>query len=73
MFVTLHDLLKGDAPPSHLTAPGGRPAGFPWMQVAGQVWGGWIVIDVDASLVECHSDKQGAAPDELVVGLFLDQ
>lgn len=39
-----------------------RPQGFPWVEVAGQVWDGWIVIDVDASLVECHSDKQGAAP-----------
>lgn len=26
------------------------------------IWDGWIVLDVDASLVECHSDKQGAAP-----------
>jgi hypothetical protein len=39
-----------------------RPGGFPWVQVAGQVWHGWIVIDVDASLVESHSDKEGAAP-----------
>jgi hypothetical protein len=39
-----------------------RPDGFPWLQVAGQVWDGWIVVDVDASLVESHSDKQGAAP-----------
>jgi hypothetical protein len=39
-----------------------RPDGFPWVQVAGQVWQGWIVLDVDASLVESHSDKEGAAP-----------
>jgi hypothetical protein len=39
-----------------------RPDGFPWIQVAGHTWHGWIVIDVDASLVESHSDKQGAAP-----------
>ncbi|HET6481781.1 MAG TPA: IS1380 family transposase, partial [Actinoplanes sp.] len=39
-----------------------RPAGFPWLQVAGKVWDGWVVVDVDASLVESHSDKQGAAP-----------
>jgi hypothetical protein len=38
-----------------------RPAGFPWLEVAGQVWDEWIVVDVDASLVESHSDKQGAA------------
>jgi hypothetical protein len=39
-----------------------RPGGFPWLQVAGHAWDGWIVMDVDASLVESHSDKQGAAP-----------
>jgi hypothetical protein len=39
-----------------------RPGGFGWVRVAGQSWTGWIVIDVDASLVESHSDKQGAAP-----------
>src|SRR5690606_19579584 len=39
-----------------------RPDGFPWLRVAGQTWHGWTIIDVDASLVESHSDKQGAAP-----------
>jgi hypothetical protein len=39
-----------------------RPEGFPWVRVAEQVWHGWIVLDVDASLVESHSDKEGAAP-----------
>jgi hypothetical protein len=39
-----------------------RPQGFPWVSVAGQVWDGWLVIDVDASLVESHSEKEGAAP-----------
>ena len=39
-----------------------RPEGFPWVEVAGRVWEGWIVLDVDASLVETHSDKQGSAP-----------
>lgn len=37
-----------------------RPGGFPWVAVAGQTWTGWIVVDVDASLVESHSDKEGA-------------
>jgi hypothetical protein len=37
-----------------------RPGGFPWLQVAEQSWTGWIVLDVDASLVESHSDKEGA-------------
>jgi hypothetical protein len=39
-----------------------RAAGFPWVEVAGHVWDGWLIIDVDANLVECHSDKEGAAP-----------
>jgi hypothetical protein len=39
-----------------------RPGGFPWVEAAGQTWAGWIVLDVDASLVESHSDKEGAAP-----------
>ena len=38
-----------------------RPQGFPWLRVASHDWDGWIVIDVDASLIESHSDKQGAA------------
>jgi hypothetical protein len=37
-----------------------RPGGFPWLRVAEQTWTGWTVIDVDASLVESHSDKEGA-------------
>jgi hypothetical protein len=43
----------------HLAA---RPEGFPQVEVAGHVWAGWVVVDLDSSLVECHSDKQGAAP-----------
>lgn len=39
-----------------------HPSGFPWVSVAGHTWDGWIVLDVDASLVESHSEKQGAAP-----------
>ncbi|WP_347624484.1 transposase, partial [Nonomuraea sp. B1E8] len=35
--------------------------GFPWLVVAGKVLTGWIVIDVDASLITAHSDKQGAS------------
>jgi Transposase DDE domain group 1 len=36
--------------------------GFPWLAVAGKVLEGWIVIDMDATLVTAHSDKEGAAP-----------
>src|SRR5271165_4185714 len=39
-----------------------RPAGFPWLAVAGKLLAGWLVIDMDATLITAHSDKQGAAP-----------
>ncbi len=38
-----------------------RPQGFPWLTVAGKVLTGWVVIDLDATLITAHSDKQGAA------------
>ena len=38
------------------------PAGFPWLEIAGKALTGWIVIDMDATLVTAHSDKEGAAP-----------
>ncbi len=37
-------------------------AGFPWLVIAGKVLEGWVVIDMDATLVTAHSDKEGAAP-----------
>jgi len=39
-----------------------RPGGFPWLAVAGKTLTGWLVIDMDATLVTAHSGKQGAAP-----------
>jgi hypothetical protein len=38
------------------------PAGFPWPEVAGKALTGWMVIDMDATLITAHSDKEGAAP-----------
>jgi hypothetical protein len=38
-----------------------RPQGFPWLCVAGKLLSGWVVIDLDATLITAHSDKQGAA------------
>lgn len=38
-----------------------RPAGFPWLAVAGKLLTGWVVIDMDATLITAHSDKTGAA------------
>ena len=38
------------------------PAGFPWLVIAGKALAGWLVIDLDATLVTACSDKEGAAP-----------
>ncbi|MFG3691227.1 transposase [Micromonospora sp. NPDC047740] len=38
-----------------------RPGGFPWLCVAGKLLTGWVVIDLDATLITAHSDMQGAA------------
>src|SRR5438128_3061605 len=40
----------------------GTPAGFPWLVIAGKALTGWLVIDMDATLVTARSDKEGAAP-----------
>jgi hypothetical protein len=34
----------------------------PWLVIAGKTPAGWVVIDMDATLVTAHSDKQGTAP-----------
>jgi Transposase DDE domain group 1 len=38
-----------------------RAGGFPWLLVADKLLDGWIVIDLDATLITAQSDKQGAA------------
>jgi hypothetical protein len=38
-----------------------RPEGFPDVVIAGNAMGGWIVLDIDASLVDAASDKESAA------------
>jgi len=38
------------------------PGGFPWLSVAGKTLTGWLVIDMDATLITARSDKEGAAP-----------
>jgi hypothetical protein len=40
----------------------GTPGGFPWLEIAGKTLAGWLVIDMDATLVTASSDKEGAAP-----------
>ncbi len=37
------------------------PAGFPWLAVAGKRLAGWLVIDLDGTLITARSDKEGAA------------
>ena len=38
------------------------PSGFPWLAIAGKLLAGWLVIDLDATLITARSDKEGAAP-----------
>jgi hypothetical protein len=38
------------------------PAGFPWLTIAGKLLAGWLVIDLDGTLITARSDKEGAAP-----------
>ena len=40
----------------------GTPGGFPWLAIAGKTLTGWLVIDMDATLVTARSDKERAAP-----------
>jgi Transposase DDE domain group 1 len=37
------------------------PGGFPWLAIAGKILTGWLVIDLDATLITAHSGKEGAA------------
>jgi hypothetical protein len=38
-----------------------RTGGFAWLTVAGKLLTRWVIIDLDATLITAHSDKQGAA------------
>lgn len=38
-----------------------RPGGFPWLTVAGRRLSGWIVIDLDATVITAASKKERAA------------
>jgi hypothetical protein len=37
-----------------------RPGGFPWLTVVGKILTGWIVIDLDATIILAASKKEGA-------------
>lgn len=36
--------------------------GFPWLAVAGKTLPGWVAIDMDATPITAHSDKEKATP-----------
>jgi hypothetical protein len=36
--------------------------GFPWLEIAGKSLEGWVVLDMDGTLITAHSDKDGAVP-----------
>ncbi|MEV7124185.1 IS1380 family transposase [Kitasatospora griseola] len=38
-----------------------RPGGFPWLVVAGKRLTGWVVVDLDATIILASSKKEGAA------------
>ncbi|KIE22896.1 transposase [Streptomyces sp. MUSC 125] len=38
-----------------------RPGGFPWIEVAGRRLKGWIVVDLDATVITSATRKEGAA------------
>jgi hypothetical protein len=38
-----------------------RASGFPWLEIAGRILTGWIVIDMDATLITAYSRKENAA------------
>jgi hypothetical protein len=35
------------------------PAGFPWLRIAGKLLAGWLVIDLDATLITAHRPALG--------------
>jgi hypothetical protein len=46
----------------HVWEQAGAAGGFPWLEIAGKSLDGWLFIDLDATLITAHSDKEGAAP-----------
>ena len=49
----------------------GTPAGFPWLEIAGKTLTGWVVINMDATLVTARSPALGTrswSADRLLAG-----
>ncbi|MFJ2028694.1 hypothetical protein [Streptosporangium sp. NPDC087985] len=36
--------------------------GFPWLNVAGKVLTGWVIIDIDATIIGAHSASRAPPP-----------
>ena len=47
---------------AHVWKQIGEAGGFPWLEIAGKALDGWLFIDMDATWITAHSDKEGAAP-----------
>ena len=45
-----------------LTGGGSAGTVHGWLAIAGKLLAGWLVIDLDATLITARSDKEGAAP-----------
>jgi hypothetical protein len=39
-----------------------RPAGFPWLAIAGKLLAGWLVIDLDGTLITARRTKKEPRP-----------
>ena len=52
----------GGGPGAHLQLVCATPAGFPSLAITGKLLAGWLVVDLDATLITAHSGKEGAAP-----------
>jgi hypothetical protein len=48
---------------------GATPGGFPWLRIAGKLLAGWLVIDLDATLITAH--RQGRGRSHVQEGLRL--
>jgi len=46
----------------HVWAQVEAAGGFPWLEIAGKTLAGWLVIDMDGTLITARSEKDGAAP-----------
>jgi hypothetical protein len=38
-----------------------RPGGFPWLTIAGKRLQGWVIVDIDATIITAASKKEGAS------------